>query len=124
MLMAVVIFGIGIAIVVSAGIYNTDRFLNSPGDLRDYSDPIVTSMLFGGLLCIILSLLGCAVIAVESPALPRVYGILLIPCFFIFAIDTARFGSLVNTGDKGLQSLCSTDVYQSDTLKDNYRPYK
>ena len=107
LLMAIVTFGVGIAIVVCADIYNTDRFLNSPGELRDYSDSIVTAMLIGGLLCIILSIMGCAVIKVESLALPRVYGILLIPCFIIFIVCTAKFGALVNTGDKGLQSLCA-----------------
>lgn len=107
LLMATVVFVIGVGVVVSAGYLNTDRFLSSKGLLRDYADPIVTAMLVGGLMCIIISLLGCAVIRVENIVLPRCYGIFLIPSFIIFLVCTVQLGALVNTGNKGLQSLCN-----------------
>lgn len=83
---------VGIGIVVAAGYYNTDRFLNSPGELRKYSDRIVTAMMVAGLLCICVSLLGCATIKIESRILPRVYGIFLIPAFIICLVCTISFG--------------------------------
>ena len=62
MLLAIGVLTCGFGVTVAAGYYNTDRFLNSPGPLREYSDSIVLCMLIGGLLMIIASLLGIALI--------------------------------------------------------------
>jgi len=110
LVMACCVCIIGFGVTIAAGYYNTDRFLNSPGPLRVYSDKIVTAMLIGGLSCIVLSLLGCALIHVEHLALPRCYGVLLIPCTLIFIICSAMFHNLVNTSNKGLEGFCNPAV--------------
>ena len=120
--LAVLVSGVGI--VVAAGYFNTDRFLNSPGDLNKWSDSLVTLMMFAGLLMIINSMMGMSVIKVRSLHLSRCYGLLLVPSFIMLLVCAINFGAVIKTSDKGLQSLCSETVFQEDALKDLYKPYK
>lgn len=123
-IMAFAVFVIGIGVTLAAGYYNTDRFLNSPGKLQKFSDSVVTAMMVAGLLLIIVSMLGAAVLKVRNLLLSRCYGFLLVPGFIILLICSIQFGQVVQTGDKGLTSLCDSSVFQEDALKDLYRPYK
>jgi CBS-domain-containing membrane protein len=84
----------------------------------------VVSLLISGLLAVIVSLLGCAVVKVEASILPRIYGSLLLISFGILYRSSTQFKELTRTNSKGLQTLCTNDPDASPLLLRTFRPYQ
>lgn len=114
---------IGFGVVIAAGYLNTDRFLTSPGPLRKFNDSIFIAMMVAGLTAIIISILGCAMLKIQSLALSRCYGAFIIPVWIILVVCAACFGQLMMTSDKGLESFCNDEVEQSERIKSTFQSY-
>lgn len=102
-LFAAAVATVGFGVVIAAGYLNTDRFLTSPGVLRVFSDQVFIAMMVAGLTCIIISILGCSMIKIESLVLPRCYGAFIVPCWIILVVCASKFGSLMMRSEKGLE---------------------
>lgn len=95
LLLSIALFAIGVGTCVASGYLNMDRFYASPGTLRSFGDSFFVAMLIVGLAAIIVSIIGCSMIKIESRALPACYGCCLFPIWIIFVVLAAVIGGFL-----------------------------
>ena len=121
--LAVVLFIVACGTISGAVALNLDGLFASPGPLRAYSDSIFLATLIAGLALIVISLLGCATVKIETRLVPVCYGLFLFPVFLVYASCAGTLANMMRDHKEGLQSFCDPSVEQHAKLREVFETY-
>lgn len=105
--MAFAMLFIGISLLVVGGSFQSDKFFQSEGELRQYSDSLFLGCIIMAGITILGSICGCASGYIPNKCFAVMLGALITPIWITFLIMSITAGGIMASSEDGLQSFCN-----------------